>query len=75
MPFDHEEADTRILVYVIDLLKAGCSTCLVHTIDTDVVVILIGKVNHLLTLNLFRWPLVRQETLLNFVQFHLLCFG
>ena len=52
IPCDHEEADTRLLVHVIDSLNAGCSTCLVRTVDTDVVVILIGKFHHLLTLNL-----------------------
>ena len=52
IPCDHEEADTRLLVHVIDSLNAGCSTCLVRTVDTDVVVILVGKFHHLLTLNL-----------------------
>ena len=52
IPCDHEEADTRLLVHVIDSLNAGCSTCLVRTVDTDVVVILIDKFHHLLTLNL-----------------------
>ena len=52
IPCDHEEADTRLLVHVIDSLNAGCSTCLVRTVDTDVVVILIGMFHHLLTLNL-----------------------
>ena len=35
IPCDHEEAD-RLLVHVIDSLNAGCSTCLVRTVDTDV---------------------------------------
>ena len=52
MPCDHEEADTRLLVHVIDSLNDGCSTCLVRTVYTDVVIILVGKFNHLLTLNL-----------------------
>ena len=61
---DHEEADTGLLVHVIDLLNAGCSTCLVRTVDTDVVVILVGKFHHLLALNLsakIGWPLVREK--------------
>ena len=33
IPCDHEEADTRLLVHVIDSLNAGCSTCLVRTVD------------------------------------------
>ena len=51
MSCDHEEADTRLVVHVIDLLSAGCSTCLVHTVDTNVFVILVGKFNYLLRLN------------------------
>ena len=50
-PVTPEEADTRLLVNVIDLLSAGCSTCLVHTVDTNVFVILVGKFNYLLRLN------------------------
>ena len=46
-----EEADTRLLVHVIDLLSTGCSTYLVHTVDTNVFVILVGKFNYLLRLN------------------------
>ena len=35
MSCDHEEADIRLLVHVIDSLSAGCNTCLVRTVDTD----------------------------------------
>ena len=42
-PCDHEEADTRMLVHLQDALRDGATTCLVRTVDTDVVVILIGK--------------------------------
>ncbi|KAG0719349.1 hypothetical protein GWK47_050662 [Chionoecetes opilio] len=42
-PCDHEEADTRIVVHLQDALESGCTTCLVRTVDTDVLVILIGK--------------------------------
>ena len=31
------------LVHLVDVLKNGCSSCVVHTVDTDVVIILIGK--------------------------------
>ncbi len=51
LPCDHEEADTRLLVHLIDALKSGCSSCVVRTVDTDVVVILIGKFHQLLTIN------------------------
>lgn len=45
---DHEEADTRIMIHLLDALTTGASTCQVRTVDTDVVVILIGKLNDLL---------------------------
>ena len=44
---DHEEADIKIVIHLKDALDKGCSTCLVHTVDTDVVVILIGKYHSL----------------------------
>ena len=50
MSSDHEEADTRLLVHMIDSLSAGCGTYLVRTVDTDVV-ILVGKFHYLLRLN------------------------
>ena len=40
---DHEEADTRLIVHVQDAVKNGFRTCLVRTVDTDVIVILVGK--------------------------------
>ncbi|KAG0711306.1 hypothetical protein GWK47_020863 [Chionoecetes opilio] len=46
-PCDHEEADTRIVVHLQDSLESGCTTCLVRTVDTDVLVILIGKYHFL----------------------------
>ena len=49
LPCNHEEADTRILIHLLDALEHGSSTCLVGTVDTDVVVILIGKFHALLT--------------------------
>ena len=49
MPCNHEEGDTRILIHLINALEHGSSICLVRTVDTDVVVILIGKFHSLLT--------------------------
>ncbi|KAG0721985.1 hypothetical protein GWK47_045320 [Chionoecetes opilio] len=46
-PCDHEEADTRIVVHLQDALESGCTTCLVRTVYTDVLVILIGKYHFL----------------------------
>ena len=44
----HEEADTRILVHLEDALANGSTTCLVRTVDTDVIVIIIGKFHALI---------------------------
>ncbi len=48
---DHEEADTQLIVHGANALSKGQSTCLVCTVDTDVVVILVGKFYYLTTLN------------------------
>ena len=47
---DHEEADTMLVVHWHDALDTGSTTCLVRTVDTDVVAIIIGKF-HALTVN------------------------
>lgn len=39
---NHEEADTRILVHVLNALEMGARSISVRTVDTDVVVILVG---------------------------------
>lgn len=39
---DHEEADSRLCLHVHDAIKNGATTVLVRTVDTDVVVILVG---------------------------------
>jgi len=48
---EHEEVDTRTLLHLQDALTNGSFTCLVHTVGIDVVVIIIGKFNTLLTKN------------------------
>ena len=40
---NHEEGDARILIHLQDALNNGATTCLVHTVDTDVIVIIEGK--------------------------------
>lgn len=45
---DHEEADTRIVVHVHHALQEGAESILVRTVDTDVVVILVGKYHDLI---------------------------
>ena len=39
---DHDEADTRITVHVVHALNKGCNQVSIRTVDTDVVVILMG---------------------------------
>jgi hypothetical protein len=39
---NHEEADTRIIVHVIEALQRGAKNISIRTVDTDVVVILVG---------------------------------
>ena len=48
---NHEEADTRIVVHVRHALERGAESVLVRTVDTDVVVILVGKFHDLLAYN------------------------
>ena len=47
---DHEEADTRLIVHLQDAILNECRNCLVRTVDTDVVVFIIGKFHHLQSL-------------------------
>ncbi len=39
---NHEEADTRIIIHVKDSLQRGNNTIMIRTVDTDVVVLLVG---------------------------------
>lgn len=49
---NHEEADTRIIVHLQDVLTTdGTITALIRTVDTDVVVILVGKFYDLKSIN------------------------
>ena len=45
---NHEEADTRIVVHVLYALQQRLTTVQVRTVDTDVVVVLIGVFHKLL---------------------------
>ena len=40
---NHEEADTTIVVHVLHALRNGAKTLVIRTVDTDVVVVLLGK--------------------------------
>ena len=44
---NHEEADTKMVLHLLDALQRGSKTCLIRTVDTDVVVILIGMFEQL----------------------------
>ncbi|XP_046544723.1 uncharacterized protein LOC124254923 [Haliotis rubra] len=46
-PSDHEEADTRICLHVEDVLKKGGSSVLVNTVDTDIIIVLVGNFSKL----------------------------
>ena len=39
---DHEEANSRICLHVHKILKEGATTVLIRTVDSEVVVILVG---------------------------------
>ena len=45
---DHEEADTSIVLHVIDSLQEGATKILIRTVDTDVIVILIGQFHNII---------------------------
>lgn len=40
---NHEEADTRMVLHIIHAIANGCTSINVRTVDTDVIVILVGK--------------------------------
>ena len=45
---DHEEADTRVVLHVIDSLQEGATKILIRTVDTDDIVILIGQFHNII---------------------------
>ena len=46
-PCTHEEADTRILLYLEDAVKQGYNKVSIRTVDTDVVVLAVASAQHL----------------------------
>ena len=40
---NHKEGDARILIHLQDALNNGATTCLMHIVDTDIIVIIAGK--------------------------------
>ena len=47
-PCSYEEADTRVFIHIIDAVEEGNNVSLIHTVDTDIVVICIGKFHAIL---------------------------
>jgi len=47
--YDHEEADTRLLIQLQDALQNGCTPCIVRTVDTKVVVVILSSPTHLVS--------------------------
>ena len=54
MNFNHEESDTCIIVHLVDGLKDSLSKVKSLTVDTDVIVILLGKNPFLKSIFFFR---------------------
>ncbi|KAG7163357.1 hypothetical protein Hamer_G004492 [Homarus americanus] len=44
-PFNHEEADTRMMVHAADALECGHRRILIRTVDTDVVILAVALAN------------------------------
>ena len=44
---NHEDADTRMLIHLQDALENGGNNCLVRTVDTDAIVIIVEKLHYL----------------------------
>ena len=45
-PCDHEEADTRIALHLFSAVRSDARNLLVRTVDSDVIVILVGLFSH-----------------------------
>ena len=42
-PCSHEEADSRIMVHILDALEEGNNSFMIRTVDTDIVIICMGR--------------------------------
>ena len=52
-PSDHEEADTRVFLHVKDITRKGLKNDMIHTVDTDVLILAISLYQSLGTDNLW----------------------
>lgn len=50
-PCTHEEADTRIMVHVLDAVSHGLTKVQIRTVDTDIIVLAISLASQLLSLD------------------------
>ncbi|KAK3750309.1 hypothetical protein QZH41_001768 [Actinostola sp. cb2023] len=75
---NHEEADTRIVVHVLHAIQVDQSqSVLVRTVDTDVIVILIGKFHHLKAIqpDLDLWVAFGMGRNFSFISVNIICAG
>ena len=49
LPCSHEEADSRMAIHIMNALEEGNNTFLVRSVDSDVVIILLGKLDEIMT--------------------------
>ena len=75
---NHEEADTRIVVHILHAIQDNkAKSVLVRTVDTDVLVILIGKFQHLRAIqpNLDLWVGFGTGCNFSFISINTICAG
>ena len=75
---NHEEADTRIVVHILHAIQDNkAKSVLVRTVDTDVLVILIGKFQHLRVIqrNLDLWVGFGTGRNFSFISINTICAG
>ena len=62
----HEEADTRIFIHMVDALEEGNNVFQIRTVDTDVVVIAMGKFHEIFAaypdFDLWKWCFAANDT-------------
>ena len=49
LPCTHGEADSRMAIHIMNALEEGNNTFLVRSVDSDVVIILLGRLGEILT--------------------------
>ena len=72
-PCNHEEADTRVILHVLDAARKGASKVLIRTVDTVVVVLAIAHFFSLLLDEL--WVAIGTGTSLRYIAIHKIASG